>query len=126
MIEPTTINGVGGSITTSVMGYLGLYGPAFYAKDFKHNILSVSRLCDASCIPQFIRDPDMPMQECLRISHPDFHDRYFQLAGGLYLCDFPAARHNPLDDLELPLPLMRIADYPAVAIHDSDMLKHFT
>ena len=68
----------------------------------------------------------MPMQECLRISHPDFHDLDFKLTGGLYLCDFPAAWHNPLDDLDFPLPLMRVTAYPAVAIHDSDMLKQFT
>ena len=39
-VDPVTISGVGSNIYTRVMGYLGVYGPAFYAKDFKHNISS--------------------------------------------------------------------------------------
>ena len=67
------------------------------------------------------------MQDCRRVSHPDFHDLYFQLAGGLYSCDLPAAWHNHLDDLDLPLPLTRRVAYPTLAcIHDSDMLKQVT
>ena len=77
-IDPVIINGVGGNITARAIGYLGLYGPAFYAKDFKHNILSVSCLCDSSCQPQFTQDPDIPFLECLRVSHPDFHDLHFK------------------------------------------------
>ena len=38
-IDPVIINGVGGNITARAMGYLGLYGPAFYAKSFKQRLL---------------------------------------------------------------------------------------
>ena len=96
------------------MGYLGLYGPAFYAKDFKHNILSVSVLCDSACIPQFTQDPDKPIEECLRVDRSDFRSLFFQRAGGFYLCDFPIDWHNPLNDLVLPLPSPRMGAYPAI------------
>ena len=125
-VDPITISGDGGNITTRVMGYLGLYGPAFYAKDFKHNILSASCLCDASGFPQFIRDPEVLTLECIRVSHPDFHVLDFKRVGGLYLCDFPGEWHNPDDDLDLRLPTSRMTAYPAVIVHDSEVPKHFS
>ena len=55
-----TIGSVGGSINTGVMGHLGLCGPAFFAMDFKDNILSVP------CYPHSTLDPDHSVQERMR------------------------------------------------------------
>ena len=64
--------------------------------------------------------------ECLRVSHPDFHDLDFQRVGGLYLCDFSAEWHNPDYDLDLPLPTPRMTANPAITVHDSNVPKHLS
>ena len=116
-VNPDTINGDGGNITTTAMGYLGLYGTLF-----KFNILaSATPFVD----PNSTQESDMSTQECIRVSHLDCRNLYFQRARDLYLCDFPAAWHHPLDDLDLPLPLPQRIAYPAMAIHDSNVLKLF-
>ena len=79
---------------------------------------TISSPRDASGFPQFIRDPEVLVPECM--SQPDFHDLDF------YFCDVPAEWHNPDDYLDLPLPTPRITAYPAITVDDSDVPKHFS